>query len=68
MAAELQLPRIRRIFSEQLAQSARTPLPQFTERQVFGQLHLPGKATAVVGMRRTGKTTFLCFPKPESAC
>ena len=59
MAAELQLPRIRRIFSEQLAQSARTPLPQFTERRVFGQLHLPGKATAVVGMRRTGKTTFL---------
>ena len=35
------------------------PLPPFTPRRVFGRTGLPGKATAVTGMRRAGKTTFL---------
>ena len=35
------------------------PLPEGTPRRVYGPVALPGKATAVVGMRRSGKTTFL---------
>ncbi len=42
-----------------LAESLDSPLPGGTPRRVFGATHLPGKATAVVGMRRVGKTTFL---------
>ena len=42
-----------------LADSLASPLPGSTPRQVPGPVHLPGKATAVVGMRRAGKTTFL---------
>ena len=34
-------------------------LPTLTPRRVFGRVRFPGKATAVVGMRRSGKTTFL---------
>ena len=44
---------------EQLANSLSAPLPKATERRVFGNITFPGKATAVVGMRRAGKTTFL---------
>jgi len=34
-------------------------MPEMTERRVFGRVAFPGKATAVVGVRRAGKTTFL---------
>jgi predicted AAA+ superfamily ATPase len=44
---------------EQLANSLSVPLPEATERRVSGRITFPGKATAVVGMRRSGKTTFL---------
>ena len=44
---------------EQLASSLAGPLPPYTPRHVYGPVHLPGKATAIVGMRRAGKTTFL---------
>jgi hypothetical protein len=44
---------------EQLANSLSAPLPEATERRVSGRIAFPGKATAVVGMRRAGKTTFL---------
>lgn len=44
---------------EKLAESLTTPLPQVTPRLVHGALSMPGKATAVIGMRRAGKTTFL---------
>jgi predicted AAA+ superfamily ATPase len=44
---------------EQLANSLSASLPEPTERRVFGNITFPGKATAVVGMRRAGKTTFL---------
>ena len=50
---------LRRALAEQLADSLRRPLPSFTPRRVFGRTGLPGKATAVTGMRRAGKTTFL---------
>ena len=53
------LPRLRQTFREQLANSLRNPLPEFTRRRVFGRVRLPGKVTAVVGMRRAGKTTFV---------
>ena len=52
-------PRLRQAFREQLADALRKPLPKLTRRRVFGRVRFPGKATAVVGMRRAGKTTFL---------
>lgn len=45
--------------AEKLADSLVAPLPVLTPRRVHGAVTLPGKATAVVGMRRAGKTTFL---------
>ena len=44
---------------EQLANSLTAPFPEATERRVFRRVAFPSKATAVVGMRRAGKTTFL---------
>jgi len=44
---------------EQLANSLTAPLPKATERRLFRRITFPGKATAVIGMRRAGKTTFL---------
>ncbi len=44
---------------EHLVNSLSTPLPKATERRIFGRINFPGKATAVIGMRRAGKTTFL---------
>lgn len=61
MAAELQLPRIRRIFSEQLAQSAHAPLPQFTERRVFGQLQRHGNKRQCRRYRIRRQTTPAMF-------
>ena len=52
-------PGLKHVFREQLADSARRPLPDFTPRHVPGRVRMAGKATAVVGMRRVGKTTFL---------
>lgn len=45
--------------AEKLAESLTLPLPQVTKRRVYGAVSLSGKATAIVGMRRAGKTTFL---------
>jgi hypothetical protein len=42
-----------------LAQSLEGTLPTGTRRRLKGTLHLPGKATAIIGMRRAGKTTYL---------
>ena len=50
---------LRQALVEQLADSLGRPLPSLTPRRVFGRTGLPGKATAVTGMRRAGKTTFL---------
>jgi uncharacterized protein len=45
--------------SEKLSDSLAGPLPDGTLRRVFGAVYLPGKITAVVGIRRAGKTMFL---------
>ena len=57
--AETSLPRLTRILGELLAASVQAPLPAYTKRRIFGPTGLTGKATAIVGMRRAGKTTFL---------
>ena len=51
--------RYRTRLAEKLAEGLSAPLPEATPRRVHGAVHLKGKATAVVGMRRAGKTTFL---------
>jgi predicted AAA+ superfamily ATPase len=56
---QAELPRLRRVFGEQLADSVRKPLPGLTRRRIFGKVRFPGKVTVVTGMRRAGKTTFL---------
>jgi len=45
--------------AEKLAETLKAPMPVSTPRQLHGVVSLPNKATAVVGMRRAGKTTFL---------
>lgn len=50
---------LRQVLSELLSESLRNPLPAHTPRQVSGRIRFSGKVTAVVGMRRAGKTTFL---------
>lgn len=47
------------VLDEKLSDSLAAPLPTGTLRQVPGAVCLPNKATAVVGMRRAGKTMFL---------
>lgn len=42
-----------------LAEALTAPIPASTARRVHGAVALPGKATAVIGMRRAGKTTYL---------
>ena len=58
---------IRRVLGEKLADSASRPLPASTTREVRGALAMPGKATAVIGMRRAGKTTLLHQVRRELA-
>ena len=55
-----------RVFRQQIAESMQ-PAAHFTPRRVRGRVHFPGKATAVVGMRRAGKTTFLQQMRAERA-
>ena len=52
-------PALRQVFRDLLADSARKSLADLTPRNVRGPVQFPGKATAVVGVRRAGKTTFL---------
>ena len=47
------------ILDEKLSESLAAPIPAGIARRVFGAVALPGKVTAVVGMRRAGKTMFL---------
>ena len=48
----------REALTDILASSLFGALPEGVERRIHGKVSLPGKATAVVGMRRAGKTTF----------
>lgn len=50
---------LKEALTEKLAESLAAPLPEGTPRHVYGSVTLPGKVTAVIGMRRAGKTTFL---------
>lgn len=52
-------PALRAALTEKLADSLAGAIPDSTSRRVNGAITLPGKATAVIGMRRAGKTTFL---------
>ena len=47
------------ILMQKLVDSVSGTLPPYTPREISGRIQLEGKATAVVGMRRAGKTTFL---------
>jgi uncharacterized protein len=47
------------LLAEKLADSLTSEIPPGTTRRVVGPVGLPGKATAIVGMRRAGKTMFL---------
>jgi predicted AAA+ superfamily ATPase len=51
--------RFRMTLASQIDASVVMPLPKATPRRVFGSVAIPGKVTAVIGMRRAGKTTFL---------
>lgn len=50
--------RILQTIQEKLIDSAEMEFPQLTRREADGSL-IPGKARAVIGMRRAGKTSFL---------
>lgn len=50
---------LKQALTGKLADSLTDPLPAVTPRRLFGRLTMSGKATAVIGMRRAGKTTFL---------
>lgn len=60
-------PHLRAIVGELLADSVTRPLPSLTTRRVPGKLRFPGKVTAVMGVRRAGKTTFLHQIRSEAA-
>lgn len=50
---------IREALADALADSLDRPIPEATPRRVPGAVRVPGKVTAVIGVRRAGKTTFL---------
>jgi predicted AAA+ superfamily ATPase len=50
---------LRQVLTEKLAESLAGPLPSETPRHVYGATALSGKVTAIIGMRRAGKTTFV---------
>lgn len=52
-------PELRAVLAEKLADSAAGRLPTITPRRLTGPAQFPGKVTAVIGMRRAGKTFFL---------
>jgi hypothetical protein len=49
---------MRELIRQKIVDSLASPVPAFTRRDVRLP-GIPGKTTAVIGMRRTGKTTFL---------
>lgn len=60
MAVNDPLPQpLRETLTEKLAESLTAPLPQTTPRQLYGDVRVANKVTAIVGMRRVGKTTFV---------
>lgn len=49
----------RAYLAEQVTASLAGSLPEATPRRVRGTVAFPGKVTAIIGMRRAGKTTYL---------
>jgi predicted AAA+ superfamily ATPase len=49
----------RNALADKLTESMHGPIPDATPRKVNGHISLPGKVTAVIGVRRAGKTMFL---------
>lgn len=47
------------VLAEKVAEALSTPFPAFTPRTIHGAVEIEGRATAILGMRRSGKTTFL---------
>ncbi len=50
---------LKKVLSSKLADSLVGRIPAGTPRRVFGAVEFPGKVSAVIGMRRAGKTTFV---------
>ena len=50
---------LRDALSDKVKESTATPSLAATPRHVYGTVSLPGKVTAVIGMRRAGKTTYV---------
>lgn len=50
---------LRNALADALAGSLSQPLPSSTPRRVYGTVHFPSEVTAVIGVRRAGKTTFV---------
>lgn len=50
---------LKEALTEKLVESLTRPPPESTPRRVHGTISLHGKATAIIGIRRSGKTTFL---------
>jgi len=44
---------------EKLVESLTAPIPEGTPRRIYGAVRFPGKISAVVGIRRAGKTMFV---------
>jgi len=50
---------LREALADALADSLDRPIPEATPRRVPGAVRVPGKVTAIIGVRRAGKTTFV---------
>jgi hypothetical protein len=50
---------LRDALSDKVKESTAAPSSAATPRHVYGTVSLPGKVTAVIGMRRAGKTTYV---------
>lgn len=59
MKTEPNLSSFRARLADKLAEALSLSPVKATPRRIHGPVNLPGKATAVIGMRRSGKTTFM---------
>jgi hypothetical protein len=49
----------RQALADLLSSSLERPIPEAVERRIPGAVRIPGKVTAIIGVRRAGKTTFV---------
>ena len=57
--AEPPAPDLKAALLAKLKESLAEPIPEGTPRRLHGAASLPGKVSAVVGVRRAGRTTFV---------